>query len=54
MGGNGESMPHDGLVLLAPAGSGNPDIVLEPGLGGGCVKTGPFSNMTVNLGPSKR
>jgi len=24
---------------------------IPPGLGGGCVKTGPFKNKTANLGP---
>ncbi|PVH67724.1 putative tyrosinase, partial [Cadophora sp. DSE1049] len=28
-----------------------PDIYLPPGTGGGCVTSGPFKNMTVNLGP---
>lgn len=51
MGGNGEFIPgHAGLVLEAPANV-NPTIYLDPGFGGGCVKTGPFANMTVNLGP---
>jgi hypothetical protein len=40
MGGNGEYIPYAGLALLPPAGSGNPIIYLEPGLGGGCVEVG--------------
>ncbi|KAK8016566.1 hypothetical protein PG993_014755 [Apiospora rasikravindrae] len=38
MSGNGEKIAHQGLG--APTGNG-----------GGCVQTGPFKNMTVNLGP---
>ncbi|KAF2189202.1 Di-copper centre-containing protein [Zopfia rhizophila CBS 207.26] len=42
MGGNGEAVAHKGGFVgrQIPAGPG-----------GGCVKTGPFANMTVHLGP---
>lgn len=46
--GNGLYMNHTGVpVNGAPA----PYDIIPPGVGGGCVTTGPFKNMTVNLGP---
>ena len=32
-------------------GIGLPEIILPHGTGGGCVTSGPFVNMSVNLGP---
>lgn len=53
MSGNGEYIPGHAGTTLIPAfdGLGSEPIVLAPGYGGGCVTTGPFKNMTVNLGP---
>jgi len=51
MGGNGEYIPHSGTILYPPPGASGDPIVLDPGFGGGCVNTGPFKNMQVNLGP---
>jgi tyrosinase len=51
LGGNGEYIPHDGPVIVPPAGVGGGDIQLPAGVGSGNVTTGPFANMTVNLGP---
>ncbi|CAG8982280.1 hypothetical protein HYALB_00004514 [Hymenoscyphus albidus] len=45
MGGNGEYVKHAGQGL------GLPNTMVPAGNGGGCVKTGPFANMTINLGP---
>ncbi|KUJ14569.1 Di-copper centre-containing protein [Mollisia scopiformis] len=45
MGGNGESVKHSGGYL------GMAFINVPAGKGGGCVKTGPFANTTVNVGP---
>ncbi|KAJ9621865.1 hypothetical protein H2203_006745 [Taxawa tesnikishii (nom. ined.)] len=46
--GNGQYEAHDGAAIPSAA---EPDIVLPPGNGGGCITTGPFKNMSVNLGP---
>lgn len=48
IGGNGEYIPHNGTGIPS---NDNPIIYLPPGNGSGCVITGPFKNMTVNLGP---
>ncbi|KAI1877344.1 hypothetical protein JX265_003352 [Neoarthrinium moseri] len=46
--GNGIFSPYPGLQLpLYPP----PYNVIPPAEGGGCVTTGPFANMSVNLGP---
>lgn len=50
MSGNGEFIPGRGNVVIG--GNGLPDILVPPGTGGGCVKSGPFKDMKVNLGPT--
>jgi tyrosinase len=49
MSGNGEFIAGRGnlSLVLAPY----PDVILPAGNGGGCVTSGPFKNMSVNLGP---
>lgn len=49
MSGNGEAIPNQGNIILG--GNGLPEIPIPAGSGGGCVKSGPFKNMKVNLGP---
>ncbi|KZM28651.1 Tyrosinase [Ascochyta rabiei] len=49
MSGNGEFIPGRGNVILG--GNGLPEIPIPAGTGGGCVKSGPFKDMKVNLGP---
>ncbi|KEY67777.1 hypothetical protein S7711_04095 [Stachybotrys chartarum IBT 7711] len=51
LGGNGDYIPHEGPVIVPPPGVGGGSIQLPAGVGGGFVTTGPFANMTVNLGP---
>jgi tyrosinase len=51
MSGDGAFIPNQPDLLLT---GGNPDldpIVLPPGTGGGCITSGPFKDMKVNLGP---
>ncbi|KAF2146390.1 uncharacterized protein K452DRAFT_219628 [Aplosporella prunicola CBS 121167] len=51
--GNGAPVPNQGEVLVGgPDTTGLAPIRLPPGSGGGCVYAGPFSNMSVNLGPA--
>ncbi|KAF2839090.1 Di-copper centre-containing protein [Patellaria atrata CBS 101060] len=45
MGGNGEKVQHAGSAV------GGGGVVVPAGQGGGCVRTGPFKDMQVNLGP---
>lgn len=49
--GNGQSLNYtsDDYVVINADSPGA--IYLSPGSGGGCVTSGPFVNMTVNLGP---
>lgn len=49
MSGNGEFISGRGDIVLG--GNGLPEIPIPAGTGGGCVKSGPFKNMKVNLGP---
>ncbi|KAK3904935.1 hypothetical protein C8A05DRAFT_13240 [Staphylotrichum tortipilum] len=48
MGGNGAKEAHQGIPI---PGAPRPYNMIPPADGGGCVTTGPFKNMTVNLGP---
>ena len=49
MSSNGEFIPGRGDVLLG--GNGLPEIPIPAGTGGGCIRSGPFKDMKVNLGP---
>lgn len=49
MSGDGAHVANEGQVVLA--GNGLPNVYLPHGNGGGCVTSGPFKNMSVNLGP---
>lgn len=50
MGGNGAKVQQTGNIVLN--GGGLPSLSLPTGSGGGCVTSGPFKNMSVNLGPA--
>ncbi|KAG7079524.1 hypothetical protein JMJ78_0006632 [Colletotrichum scovillei] len=50
MSGNGEFIPdQEDIILTNPDGS--EAARLPTGTGGGCITSGPFKNMSVNLGP---
>ena len=48
MSGNGVYRAHGPVDIPSPA---LPLVIVPAELGGGCVTTGPFKNMSVNLGP---
>lgn len=50
LGGNGQYVPHQGLILAEPLSDPPALIPLPAGSGSGCVTTGPFANMVVNIG----
>ena len=47
MSGNGEYIPGQGEIVLA--GTGPPEIRIPSGSGGGCIKSGPFKNMSKSV-----
>lgn len=49
MSGNGEFIPNREEIVLG--GNGLPDLPLPAGTGGGCVTSGPFKDLKINLGP---
>lgn len=49
MSGDGEFIPNKGDIFINAGDL--PPIRLAAGTGGGCVKSGPFKDMKVNLGP---
>ncbi|RGP65856.1 tyrosinase [Fusarium sporotrichioides] len=49
--GDGESIGETRDIVLG-ASSGLPPVYLKTGNGGGCVTSGPFKEMSVNLGPA--
>lgn len=51
MSGDGEYVEQGGDIILG-ASTGLPPVYLPTANGGGCVTSGPFRDMTVNLGPA--
>ena len=49
---NGGNLPNKNATYFQSVD--NPQVVLQPGVGGKCVTAGPFVNMKVNLGPLVR
>ncbi|KAK0733780.1 hypothetical protein B0T26DRAFT_631881 [Lasiosphaeria miniovina] len=50
MSGNGAKIDNQPDIVLG-ASTGLPPVYLPAGTGGGCVTSGPFKDMSVNLGP---
>ncbi|KAK3316884.1 hypothetical protein B0H66DRAFT_626479 [Apodospora peruviana] len=52
MSGDGVPIPNQQpIALLGDPSQNLPPIMLPSGTGGGCIATGPFANLTVNMGP---
>jgi tyrosinase len=53
MSGDGAPIANQGeVVLFGNNTPGFPPVYLSPGTGGGCVTSGPFKDLVVNLGPA--
>lgn len=50
MSGDGEKIAQTGNIVLG--GGSLPVLTLPIGQGGGCIKTGPFKDTVINLGPA--
>jgi tyrosinase len=51
MSGNGAKVANQGPIVISAPSPGLPELVIPSGSGGGCVTSGPFKDMKVNLGP---
>ncbi|CAI6342487.1 unnamed protein product [Periconia digitata] len=51
MSGNGEHIANQSAYVVLGDSNGVDEIIAPSGTGGGCVTSGPFKDMTVNLGP---
>lgn len=51
MSGNGDFIPDREDIILGGQ-KGLPPVYLPVGTGGGCINSGPFEDMVVNLGPA--
>ncbi|OHW99328.1 FAD binding domain-containing protein [Colletotrichum incanum] len=49
--GSETSMGSDGLFVAHNGSIGSAGLHIPSGLGGGCIATGPFANLSANLGP---
>ena len=51
MSGNGHPIPNQQPIETFAGPSDAPPVIIPAGTGGGCVASGPFQNLTINLGP---